>query len=236
MLINFNLQLICFCDKIELFRRCVMSNISDNFTLTLGRQFGSGGRKIARKVADMLGIEFYDKNLIAIAAKESGLSENLFDGIDEKPTNSLLYSLVMGLQSDRSSSFYRYGDILNSDTIFRIQSQVIEDLVSDKSCVVVGRCSDYVLRNKKNVLNIFIHADEEFKLERVMRIYKQSEKEALETMKKTDKKRSNYYNFYTNQEWGNALNYHLSLNSAALGIDDSAKLICDFVKMKFSDK
>ncbi len=213
-----------------------MSNISDNFTLTLGRQFGSGGRKIARKVADMLGIEFYDKNLIAIAAKESGLSENLFDGIDEKPTNSLLYSLVMGLQSDRSSSFYRYGDILNSDTIFRIQSQVIEDLVSDKSCVVVGRCSDYVLRNKKNVLNIFIHADEEFKLERVMRIYKQSEKEALETMKKTDKKRSNYYNFYTNQEWGNALNYHLSLNSAALGIDDSAKLICDFVKMKFSDK
>ncbi len=213
-----------------------MSNISDNFTLTLGRQFGSGGRKIARKVADMLGIEFYDKNLIAIAAKESGLSENLFDGIDEKPTNSLLYSLVMGLQSDRSSSFYRYGDILNSDTIFRIQSQVIEDLVSDKSCVVVGRCSDYVLRNKKNVLNIFIHADEEFKLERVMRIYKQNEKEALETMKKTDKKRSNYYNFYTNQEWGNALNYHLSLNSAALGIDDSAKLICDFVKMKFSDK
>lgn len=213
-----------------------MSNISDNFTLTLGRQFGSGGRKIARKVADMLGIEFYDKNLIAIAAKESGLSENLFDGIDEKPTNSLLYSLVMGLQSDRSSSFYRYGDILNSDTIFRIQPQVIEDLVSDKSCVVVGRCSDYVLRNKKNVLNIFIHADEEFKLERVMRIYKQSEKEALETMKKTDKKRSNYYNFYTNQEWGNALNYHLSLNSAALGIDDSAKLICDFVKMKFSDK
>lgn len=213
-----------------------MSNISDNFTLTLGRQFGSGGRKIARKVADMLGIEFYDKNLIAIAAKESGLSENLFDGIDEKPTNSLLYSLVMGLQSDRSSSFYRYGDILNSDTIFRIQSQVIEDLVSDKSCVVVGRCSDYVLRNKKNVLNIFIHADEEFKLERVMRIYKQSEKEALETMKKTDKKRSNYYNFYTNQEWGNALNYHLSLNSAALGIDDSAKFICDFVKMKFCDK
>ena len=99
-----------------------MSNISDNFTLTLGRQFGSGGRKIARKVADMLGIEFYDKNLIAIAAKESGLSENLFDGIDEKPTNSLLYSLVMGLQSDRSSSFYSYGDILNSDTIFRIQS------------------------------------------------------------------------------------------------------------------
>ncbi|MCI5891938.1 MAG: cytidylate kinase-like family protein [Clostridiales bacterium] len=205
-----------------------------NCVITVGRQFGSGGRKIAKKVADLLGIEFYDKSLIALAAKESGLSENLFDGIDEKPTNSLLYSLVMGLQSDRGN-FYRYGDILNSDSIFRIQSQVIQDLVKDKSCVIVGRCSDYVLRENKNVVNVFIHADQEFKLERVMRIYKQTEKEALDTMRKTDKKRSNYYNFYTNQEWGNVTNYHIALNSAFLGIDDTAKIICDYIKMKFSE-
>lgn len=206
-----------------------------NYVITVGRQFGSGGRKVAKKVADMLGIEFYDKGLIAIAAKESGLSENLFEGIDEKPTNSLLYSLVMGLQSDRNS-FYRYGDVLNSDAIFRIQSQVIQDLVKDNPCVIVGRCSDYVLRNQDNVVNIFIHANEEFKLERVMRIYKQKEKEALETMKKTDKKRSNYYNFYTNQEWGNVTNYHISVDSSALGIDDTAKIICDFVKLRFGIK
>ena len=206
-----------------------------NYVITVGRQFGSGGRKVAKKVADMLGIEFYDKGLIAIAAKESGLSENLFEGIDEKPTNSLLYSLVMGLQSDRNS-FYRYGDVLNSDAIFRIQSQVIQDLVKDNSCVIVGRCSDYVLRNQDNVVNIFIHANEEFKLERVMRIYKQKEKEALETMKKTDKKRSNNYNFYTNQEWGNVTNYHISVDSSALGIDDTAKIICDFVKLRFGIK
>ena len=194
-----------------------------NYVITVGRQFGSGGRKVAKKVADMLGIEFYDKGLIAIAAKESGLSD------------SLLYSLVMGLQSDRNS-FYRYGDVLNSDAIFRIQSQVIQDLVKDNSCVLVGRCSDYVLRNQDNVVNIFIHANEEFKLERVMRIYKQKEKEALETMKKTDKKRSNYYNFYTNQEWGNVTNYHISVDSSALGIDDTAKIICDFVKLRFGIK
>ena len=208
---------------------------NNNYVITLGRQFGSGGRKIARKVADTLGIEFYDKGLIAIAAKESGLSEHLFDGIDEKPTNSLLYSLVMGLHSERNS-LYGYGDVLNSDAIFRIQSQVIEDLVKDKSCVIVGRCSDYVLRDKDNVINIFIHANKEFKLERVKRIYKQTEKEALDTMKKTDKKRSNYYNFYTNQEWGKVDNYHIALDSSVLGIDDSAKIICDFVRLKFDIK
>ncbi len=204
-----------------------------NFIVTIGRQFGSGGRKIAKKVADMLEIEFYDKNLIALAAKESGLSENLFDGIDEKPTNSLLYSLVMGLQSDRGN-FYRYNDVLNTDSIFRIQSQVIQDLASNKSCVIVGRCSDYVLREQKNLANVFIHANMDFKVERVMRIYHLSEKEAIETIKKTDKKRSNYYNFYTNQEWGMVDNYHIALDSSSLGIDSSARIICDFVREKFN--
>lgn len=203
------------------------------FIVTIGRQFGSGGRKIAKKVADMLEVEFFDKNLIALAANESGLSENLFEGIDEKPTNSLLYSLVMGLQSNRGN-FYRYNDMLNSDAIFRIQSQVIQDLAKDKSCVIVGRCSDYVLRENENLVNVFIHADTDFRVERVMDIYNLSEKEALDTMKKTDKKRSNYYNFYTNSEWGNVENYHISIDSSSLGIDSTARIICDFVREKFS--
>ncbi len=206
--------------------------IDKKYVITLGREFGSGGRKIGRKLADLLGIEFYDKGLIAIAAKESGLSENLFDGIDEKPTNSLLYSLVMGLQSERQN-MYRSGDVLNSDTVFRIQSQVIENLADEKSCVIVGRCSDYVLRNHPNVINVFIHGEAEFKLGRVMKIYKLKEKEALDIMKKTDKKRSNYYNFYTNHKWGDVSNYHIAIDSAVLGIDGSAKILSDFVVSKF---
>lgn len=207
--------------------------MSDNkkFIVTVGRQFGSGGRKIAKKIADSLGIKFYDKDLIALAAKESGLSENLFDGIDEKPTNSLLYSLVMGLQSNRGN-FYRYNDVLNGDSIFRIQSQVIEDIADRESCVIVGRCSDYVLRERENAVNIFIHADTDFKVERVMRIYNLSEKEALDTMKKTDKKRGSYYNFYTNREWGDVDNYHLAISSSCLDFDGTANIICDFVKRK----
>lgn len=204
--------------------------MENNYVITIGRQFGSGGRRIAKQVADILGIEFYDKNLIALSAKESGLSENLFDGIDEKPTNSLLYSLVMGLQTSRGSL---YNDVLNSDAIFKIQSDVIRDLVKDKPCVIVGRCSDYILRDKSNIVNIFIHADEEFKLNRVEKIYKKNEKEAMDMIKKTDKKRANYYNFYTNLEWGNVTNYDISINSAFLGIDETAEFLCDFVKKKF---
>ena len=204
----------------------------NKYIITLDRQFGSGGRKIGRKLAEMLGIEFYDKKDIIAAAKENGLSESLFDVIDEKASNSLLYSLVMGLQSDRLN-MRRTGVVLNPDTVFRIQSQVIEELAMERSCVIVGLCSDYILRSNPNVINIFIHSSEEFKLERVMGIYKQTEKEALETMKKNDKKRANYYNFYTNREWDDVRNYHIAIDSSVLGIDDSAKILSDFVVSKF---
>lgn len=208
--------------------------IKKKFIITLGREFGSGGRKIGKQLADLLGIKFYDKELIAIAAKESGLSENLFEGIDEKPTNSLLYSLVMGVQTGRGN-FYRYGDLLNSDAIFRIQTQVIEELVEKDSCVIVGRCSDYILRERDNVLNLFIHANDDFKLERVKQLYKFNHKDAIDIIRKTDKKRSNYYNFYTNQEWGEVSNYQLSIDSSFLGLEDTAEFISQFVKRKFGE-
>lgn len=204
---------------------------NDNIVITIGRQFGSGGRKIAKRVAELLGIGYYDKELIAIAAKESGLSENLFEGMDEKPTNSLLYSLVMGIQSGRNM-YYRYGDMLNSDGIFRIQSQVIQDLADKESCVIVGRCSDYILRERENLVNVFIHAKEDFKVQRVMELYGQKEKEALDNITKTDKHRSSYYNFYTNNVWGNVDNYHISVDSGSIGLENAAKLIVDFVNYK----
>ena len=202
--------------------------------IALGRQFGSGGRKVARKVAELLEIGYYDKDLIAIAARESGLSENLFEGMDEKPTNSFLYSLVMGIQSGRNT-YYRYGDMLNSDGIFRIQSQVIQDLAEKESCVIVGRCADYVLRDHEKLVNVFIHAEEGFKAARVMEIHNLKEKEALDMMAKTDKRRSGYYNFYTNKIWGDVTNYHIALDSGAVGIDNAAQMIAEFVRCKCGD-
>lgn len=201
---------------------------SKKIILTFARQFGSGGHEIAKKTAEILGIPFYDKELIAIAAKESGMSEHLFEGLEEKPTNSLLYSLVMGLQTG-SGAYCRYGDAAGSDNIFRIQSNVIRSLAEQGSCVIVGRCSDYVLRDEPNMVSVFIHAGEDFRTERIMHNFNLKEKAALDSIHKTDKRRSSFYNFYTNKVWGCADNYDLSINTEKLGIDGAARLIIEYV-------
>lgn len=206
--------------------------MSDNkkTIITLSREFGSGGHEVAEKVAEICGISFYDKELIALAAKESGLSENLFDGLEEKPTNSLLYSLVMGLQSG-NSTYCRYGDITSADSVFRIQSQVIRELAAKSSCIIVGRCADYVLREQPRLVNVFIHADLEHRIERIMKKYGMKEKVAQDYIVKTDKKRSSFYNFYTNRMWGNVDNYDLAIDTGKIGTDNAAKLIADYINM-----
>ena len=198
--------------------------------ITFAREFGSGGHEVAKKVSEICDFSFYDKELIALAAKESGLSENLFDGLDEKPTNSLLYSLVMGLQSG-NSSYCRYGDITSADSVFRIQSQVIRELAAEGSCVIVGRCADYVLREQPRLINVFVHADLDFRIERIMKKFDMKEKVAQDYIVKTDKKRSSFYNFYTNKMWGSVDNYDISIDTSKIGTDNAAKLIADYVNM-----
>ena len=198
--------------------------------ITIARQFGSGGRDVAKLLSEKMGIHFYDRELIALAAKESGLSESLFEGIEEKPTNSLLYSLVMGIQSGRGT-YYRYGDVLNSDSVFRIQSQVIRDLASKGPCVIVGRCSDYILREQPNLINVFIHADKDWRVQRIMQRHQLKEKEAENLITKTDKRRSSFYNFYTNKVWGNVNNYHLAIDTSKVGLEHAADLIINFSEM-----
>lgn len=203
--------------------------MSDKVVLTVARQFGSGGHDVAKKVSQLLGIEFYDSELIAMAAKESGLSENLFDGLEEKPTTSLLYSLVMGIQSG-SSGYHRYGDLTSGDNVFRIQSQIIRSIAEKNSCVIVGRCADYILREQPRLVNVFVHADIDFRTERVMKKYDMKEKAALDYINKTDKRRASFYNFYTNKIWGNIDNYDLSVATDRIGIDNAAHLIVDYIK------
>lgn len=206
-----------------------MLDTEKKFVLTFARQFGSGGHEVAEKTAELLGVPFYDKDLIALAAKESGLSENLFDGLDEKPTNSLLYSLVMGLQSG-SSTYCRYGDVTSSDNIFRIQAQVIRGLAEKGPCVIVGRCSDYVLRKSENLISVFVRADMEFRTERIMQLYDMKEKPAIDYISKTDKRRSSFYNFYTNRIWGSADNYDISISTDRCGTDRAAEIITQYTK------
>ena len=198
--------------------------------ITVARQFGSGGHEVAEKVAKLLHIPFYDKELIALAAKESGLSESLFENIEEKPTTSLLFSLVMGLQTGQATQ-YHYGDFVNTDAIFRIQSQVIRTLAEKDSCVIVGRCSDYVLREETNLINVFVHADIEQRTKRIMELYQLKEKEALDVILKNDSHRSSFYNFYANKVWGSVENYHLSINTSKIDLDEAANIIVSYVNM-----
>ncbi len=200
-----------------------------NTVITLGRQLGSNGRIIGRKLAEKLGYKFYDKDLIARVAKESGMSENLFRDMDEKPTSSLLYSLVMGVQSSKGL-YYHYNDMLNGDNLFRIQADLIKKIAQEGPCIIVGRCADYILQDYPNLVKLFLYADDESRVKTLMKRDQIDEKEARSAVHKADKRRANYYNFYTNSEWGCVNNYHLCMDTTALPEDKCVEYLYDYIK------
>lgn len=197
--------------------------------ITLGRQLGSNGKIIGKALAEQLGYKFYDKDLITRVAKEKGLSENLFDEMNEKPTSSLLYSLVMGVQSSKGL-YYQYNDMLNGDSLFRLQADVIRAIAEDGPCIIVGRCADYILRENPYLIKLFLYADAEKRVKTLMARDNMSEKEARNAVNKADKRRSNYYNFYTNNSWGNVNNYHLCLDTALLSTQENVDFLYSYVK------
>ncbi len=197
--------------------------------ITIGRQFGSGGREIGEKLSKAYGINYYDRELLARAAKESGFCEEILQNHDERPTNSFLYNLVIDTYSFgyNSSAFV---DMPISQKVFLAQFDTIKKVAEEGPCVIVGRCADYALDGRDNVINLFIYADEDFKIKRVMDIYDLDESKARDMINKKDKQRQSYYNYYTNRKWGKADTYDLCINSAVLGIDGSVKLIKQFVE------
>ena len=204
--------------------------MSSKTVITIGRQFGSGGRAIGKLVAQKLGIPFYDKEIIKHIAQESGLSHEILDDYDEKPTNSFLYSLSLGA--------YTYGNSITgipempmSDKIFVIQSDVIKKLAKEGPCVIVGRCAESVLKDEVDYLSVFIHTDTDSRIKRVSEYDNISRNEAAERIRKTDKKRASYHNYYSELKWGAATSYDLCINSK-IGIENAAQLIVDTVNMK----
>ncbi len=197
--------------------------------ITIGRQFGSGGREIGEKLAQAYDIKYYDKELIARAAKESGFCEEILMNHDERPTNSFLYNLVIDTYSFgyNSSSFV---DMPMSQKVFLAQFDTIKKIAEEGPCVIVGRCADYALEGRDNVLNLFIYADEDFRVRKIMEQYGMDESKARDNLIKKDKQRASYYNYYTNKKWGRAESYDLCINSSVLGIDGSVKLIKQFVE------
>lgn len=197
--------------------------------ITLGRQLGSNGKKIGQALAERLGYKFYDKEIIARVAKENGLSESVFSDLDEKPTTSFLYSLVMGVQSTKGL-YYQYNDFLNGDNLFKLQADLIRKIANEGPCVIVGRCADYILRENPNLIKLFLYSDNESRVKNLMERDGMSEKEARSAVSKADKRRSNYYNFYTNSNWGNVNNYHLCFDTASLPHDEGIEFLLSYIK------
>lgn len=198
----------------------------ENFVITVGRQFGSCGKEIGHALAERLHIAFYDKELIALASKESGLCQEFFEKADERNSGNLLQAFAAGF----TFGPFQYNDFLSNDKLFQIQSDVIRKVANEHSCVIVGRCADYILRDNKRCINVFIHADMDTRVKTVMNRQHISEQEARELVRKMDKTRPNYYNFYSDKEWGVAASYHLSVDSSLLGVQGTVDFIEEFVK------
>lgn len=200
-----------------------------NSIITIGRQAGSGGREIGEKVAQYFNIKYFDKELLTRAAKESGYCEEMITLHDEKPTNSFLYNLVMDTYSFgyNTSTFV---DMPISHKIFLAQFDTVKKIADEGSCVIVGRCADYALQDYDNVIKLFIYADEEDRINRVMQTHNLSRKESKDIIAKTDKQRQSYYNYYSSKKWGKAESYDLCINSSLLGIDGTVKLIIQAIE------
>ncbi len=200
-----------------------------NTIITISRQYGSAGYEIGKKLAESLGIKYYDKDLIARVAKESGFCEEIIENQDERPTSSFLYNLVMDTYSFGYNTSH-YVDMPISQKIFLAQFNTIKTIADEGPCVIVGRCADYALAEYKNCVHLFIYADEEFKINHIKETLGVTEKEAKDLCIKNDKQRQSYYNYYTSKKWGRADSYDLCINSSILGIDGSVTLIKQFVE------
>ena len=187
--------------------------------ITISREFGSGGRFIGEEVAKKLGIAYYDKNVINEIAEESGLSpEYIQENAELSPKKGLFAYAFAGRDITGKSV---------EDMVHKAQRRVILDLTEKESCVIIGRNADYILKDRNDVLNVFIHGDMPEKIQRIIRLYNVEEQEAVKMIADTDKRRMTNYNFYTDQKWGKASNYTLCLNSSQLGYDRCEKIIMD---------
>lgn len=210
--------------------------MNTNYVITIGRQFGSGGREIGRIIAEKLNISYYDKELLAATAKSSGVKPDFLETLDERSPNifatSNLWSFNFGYNI---GNFFSANISFSDDKLYQAQSEAIKNFAKESSCVIVGRSADYVLREHKNLISIFIHASEEACIKRILaRGDCENATQAREFIEKKNKLRSNYYNFYTDKKWGDAASYDLCIDSSKLSVESVADIIVEYVKMRIS--
>lgn len=186
-----------------------------NRVITISREFGSGGRTIGKMTAEKLGIKCYDSELIQKIASESGFDEKYIKDAGEYAPGGFISSALLN----------RAFGPTNEDYLWKIQYKIITDLAEKESCVIVGRCADYILKGKADCLRVFIHADMKFRAERIVKVYGERDESPEERLKDKDKRRAAYHRFYTDMKWGHAQNYDITLNSGTLGIENCVDII-----------
>ena len=214
--------------------RAAADKPSDNIVVTIGRQFGSGGRELGREIARRLGFDYYDKELLSRAAADAGVSEEFVRDNDERFPRfiSSVLSFNMGVSS---LAWYQNPSSISSDSLYGSQSDVIRRLAMKSPCVIVGRTADYVLRDFPRLVNIFVHAPVEACVDRIIaRGDTVDRQKARQLAEKTNRLRAGYYNFYTDKRWGDAKSYDLTLDTSSLSTGDAAELVIQYVKRRFA--
>ena len=193
-----------------------------HLVITIGCEYGAKGNAIGRKIAEDLNIKFYNRDLVDEIIEEVGIPKEIMEKVEEGGTIA-----GKGAEGDVRGSFSKYADL--TDRAIHVQKQIIRKLAEKESCVIIGRSADYILKDRDDVLNVFIHGDMPEKTQRIMGLYNVEEKEAVKMMADTDKRRMTNYSFYTDQKWGKASNYTLCLNSSKLGYDRCEKIIMECI-------
>ena len=199
--------------------------------ITIGRQYGSGGAEVGKKLGKKLGIDVYDKEILRMTSNESGIRESYFHLADEKAGKKLLYKIIQTMVPENTNPSLG-SDLVSADNLFRFQSSVIRKLAQEQSCVFIGRCADHILEGTENLVRIFIYADMDARVERIREKGYYAEDEIVKNIKRMDKERREYHSYFTGKDWEALENYDLIINSAKLGTDGCVDCIIDYLKTR----
>ena len=204
--------------------------MNKNFIITIGRQLGSGGRSIANLLAEHYGITAYDRKVIEMAAQESGLSAEFFENADEKKWHGFFHAIFSNRAA--ANALGSSENYLSNDALFKMQSDTIRDLAERESCIFVGRCADYILREHPCHINLFFTADRADRVSRIAQEKNITEAQAAELIEKTDRRRADYYNYYSGKTWGAAESYDLCINTSHLGFERTTELLKEYIESR----
>ena len=202
-----------------------------NLIITIGRQYGSGGAEVGKKLGQRMGLDVYDKEILKMTSDESGIRESYFHLADERAGKKLLYKIVQSLIPENTSPSTG-SDLVSADNLFRFQSEVIRKLAAEESCVIMGRCADYVLEGAEGLVRVFLYADMEYREKRISDLGYYEPRDIRKNIKRIDRERRDYHRYYTGRDWENVENYDLMLNTASLGTEGAMEAIRAYLRIK----